>query len=55
MTQVCMVIAGILFGAGIVLLAAAQNITMIILGRLLMGGGVGFANSVRASSMLHAI
>lgn len=52
--QVCLLISGCLFGVGIVLLATAQNIAMVVIGRVLMGGGVGFANSVSKSSLLPA-
>ncbi|KAE9606451.1 hypothetical protein Lal_00013980 [Lupinus albus] len=41
-----MFIAGIFFISGVVLNAAAQNLLMLILGRLLLGCGVGFANQV---------
>ncbi|KAA0061701.1 hypothetical protein IC582_009982 [Cucumis melo] len=39
-----MLIAGIFFILGTVLNAAAQNIEMLIIGRILLGCGVGFAN-----------
>ncbi|CAN0886999.1 Sugar transport protein 13 [Linum grandiflorum] len=39
-----MLIAGLLFIAGVVLNAAAQNLAMLIIGRILLGCGVGFAN-----------
>ena len=44
--QICLLISGLLFGIGIILLATAQDVAMVVLGRVLMGGGVGFANSV---------
>ena len=43
--QLCLLLSGIAFGAGIVLLAAAQDLAMVNIGRILMGAGVGFANS----------
>ncbi|CAN0856690.1 Sugar transport protein 13 [Linum grandiflorum] len=39
-----MLIAGIFFIAGVVLNAAAQDLAMLIIGRILLGCGVGFAN-----------
>ncbi|CAN1280284.1 Sugar transport protein 13 [Linum perenne] len=39
-----MLIAGIFFLAGVVLNAAAQDLAMLIVGRILLGCGVGFAN-----------
>lgn len=41
-----MLIAGLCFCLGVVLNAAAQEIVMLILGRVLLGWGVGFANQV---------
>lgn len=41
-----MLIAGMFFIIGTVLNAAAQNIEMLIIGRILLGCGVGFANQV---------
>ncbi|CAJ1977235.1 unnamed protein product [Sphenostylis stenocarpa] len=39
-----MLIAGFMFIAGVAFNAAAQNLAMLIIGRLLLGCGVGFAN-----------
>lgn len=44
--KMSMLIAGILFLAGTILNAAAVNLAMLIIGRLLLGCGVGFANQV---------
>ena len=43
--QICLFSSGIAFGIGIILLATAQDLAMVIIGRVLMGVGVGFANS----------
>ncbi|EFJ38553.1 hypothetical protein SELMODRAFT_437470 [Selaginella moellendorffii] len=39
-----MLIAGLFFIAGVVFNAAAENLAMLIIGRILLGCGVGFAN-----------
>uniref|UniRef100_A0A0D6R242 Major facilitator superfamily (MFS) profile domain-containing protein n=1 Tax=Araucaria cunninghamii TaxID=56994 RepID=A0A0D6R242_ARACU len=39
-----MLIAGILFIVGVIMNAAAANLVMLIIGRILLGCGVGFAN-----------
>lgn len=44
--RMTMLIAGIFFIVGTVFGAAAQNLAMLIIGRLLLGCGVGFANQV---------
>lgn len=41
-----MLIAGIFFIAGVIFNAAAQDLAMLIIGRILLGCGVGFANQV---------
>ena len=41
-----MLIAGLFFIGGVALNAAAVNLLMLILGRILLGCGVGFANQV---------
>jgi predicted MFS family arabinose efflux permease len=41
-----MLIGGLVFLAGAIINAAAQNIAMLIIGRILLGIGVGFANQV---------
>lgn len=46
-----MLIAGCFFIVGTVFNAAAQNLAMLIVGRLLLGCGVGFANQVPPSSI----
>jgi MFS family permease len=43
-----MLIAGVFFLVGVVFNGAAQNLAMLIVGRILLGCGVGFANQVRA-------
>ncbi|XP_075506778.1 sugar transport protein 13-like [Primulina tabacum] len=42
--RLTMLIAGFFFVAGVVLNAAAQDLAMLIIGRILLGCGVGFAN-----------
>ncbi|KAF8401685.1 hypothetical protein HHK36_012631 [Tetracentron sinense] len=42
--RLTMLIAGILFIIGVILNAAAQDLAMLIIGRILLGCGVGFAN-----------
>ncbi|KAM3356244.1 sugar transport protein 13 [Capsicum galapagoense] len=42
--RLTMLIAGCFFIAGVVLNAAAQDLAMLIIGRILLGCGVGFAN-----------
>lgn len=46
-----MLIAGLSFLVGSILNAAAVNLAMLIIGRLLLGAGVGFANQVRHFSL----
>jgi predicted MFS family arabinose efflux permease len=41
-----MLIAGFFFIGGVIFNAAAQNLAMLIVGRILLGCGVGFANQV---------
>jgi len=41
-----MLISGFIFIAGVAFNAAAQNLAMLIIGRVLLGSGVGFANQV---------
>lgn len=43
-----MITAGVLYMAGVVFVAAAYNLAMLIIGRMLLGGGVGFATQVPA-------
>ncbi|XP_047979604.1 sugar transport protein 13-like [Salvia hispanica] len=42
--KLTMLIAGVFFIVGVVLNAAAQDLAMLIIGRILLGCGVGFAN-----------
>lgn len=44
--RLTMLIAGFFFICGVVLNAAAQDLAMLIVGRILLGCGVGFANQV---------
>lgn len=44
--KLTMLIAGVFFIIGTILNAAAQGLSMLIAGRLLLGCGVGFANQV---------
>lgn len=41
-----MLIGGCVFCAGALLNAFAQNVLMLIIGRILLGIGIGFANQV---------
>ncbi|CAN1807716.1 Sugar transport protein 13 [Linum perenne] len=50
-----MLIAGIFFLAGVVLNAAAQDLAMLIVGRILLGCGVGFANQVFKLYISHLL
>lgn len=44
--RITMLIAGIFFILGTIINAAAQDLAMLIIGRILLGCGVGFANQV---------
>lgn len=44
--RLTMLIAGVFFILGVILNAAAQDLPMLIIGRILLGCGVGFANQV---------
>ena len=44
--RITMLIAGVFFIIGVILNAAAQDLAMLIAGRILLGFGVGFANQV---------
>lgn len=46
--RLTMLIAGVLFIVGVIFNGAAQNLAMLIVGRILLGCGVGFANQVRS-------
>ncbi|RZS24686.1 hypothetical protein BHM03_00057785 [Ensete ventricosum] len=50
--RLTMLIAGIFFIVGVILTGAAQDLPMLIVGRILLGCGVGFANQVRPSPLL---
>lgn len=45
------IVGSLSFLAGAILNASAENIAMLIIGRVLLGGGIGFGNQV--SLMLH--
>lgn len=51
--RLTMLIAGIFFLLGTTFNAAAVNLGMLIIGRILLGCGVGFANQVCISFLLH--
>lgn len=42
------IVGALSFLAGAILNAAAKNIAMLIIGRVLLGGGIGFGNQVSA-------
>ena len=44
--RLTMLIAGVFFIIGVIFNGAAQNLAMLIIGRILLGCGVGFANQV---------
>jgi MFS family permease len=44
--RLTMLIAGFFFIGGVIFNALAQNLAMLIVGRILLGCGVGFANQV---------
>lgn len=44
--RLTMLVAGIFFVFGVAFNASAQNLAMLIVGRILLGCGVGFANQV---------
>lgn len=47
-----MLLAGLFFLVGVVLNAAAKDLAMLIIGRILLGCGVGFANQVHTNGKL---
>ncbi|KNA10135.1 hypothetical protein SOVF_147230 [Spinacia oleracea] len=47
--RLTMLIAGVFFITGVVLNAAAQDLAMLIIGRILLGCGVGFANQLNVT------
>lgn len=44
--RLSMLVGGLLFCSGAIINALAQNVAMLIIGRALLGFGVGFANQV---------
>lgn len=46
-----MLSGGVLFCAGALINGFAQNVAMLIVGRILLGFGIGFANQVRATKI----
>ena len=50
-----MLTGGLVFLAGAIINAAAQNIAMLIIGRILLGTGVGFANQVNIKSLNYLL
>ncbi|XP_058110973.1 sugar transport protein 13-like [Magnolia sinica] len=50
--RLTMLIAGIFFIIGVVLNATTQNLAMLIIGRIFLGCGVGFANQVQLHSIV---
>ena len=48
--KISMLIGGLVFMAEAIINAAALNITMLIIGRILLGIGVGFANQINIKS-----
>nr|GEU56645.1 sugar transport protein 13-like [Tanacetum cinerariifolium] len=51
--RLTMLIAGVFFIIGVVFNAAAKNLSMLIVGRILLGCGVGFANQ-DAATLRHS-
>ncbi|PNX81882.1 sugar transport protein 13-like, partial [Trifolium pratense] len=47
--RITMLIAGFFFIGGVIFNVAAQNLAMLIVGRILLGCGVGFANQRQPS------
>lgn len=47
-----MVVGGCTFLAGAAINGGAENVAMLILGRVLLGFGVGFTNQVRISNLI---
>jgi len=47
-----MLVAGVFFIVGVIFNGAAQNLAMLIVGRILLGCGVGFANQVRDEELI---
>lgn len=45
--KISMLFGGLVFLVGAILNAAAKNVAMLIIGRILLGVGVGFANQVQ--------
>lgn len=53
--QAILLLGGALFFAGAAVNAAAVNVAMLIIGRILLGLGVGFTNQVRHSFFLYIL
>ena len=53
--RLTMLIAGVFFIVGTIFNAAAENLAMLIVGRILLGCGVGFANQVRIMNFTKLI
>jgi MFS family permease len=50
--RLTMLVAGVFFIVGVIFNGAAQNLAMLIVGRILLGCGVGFANQVRDEELI---
>ena len=53
--KISMLTGGLVFLVGAIINAAAQNIAMLIIGRILLGIGVGFANQVNIKSLNYLL
>nr|GMC83806.1 sugar carrier protein C-like [Ipomoea batatas] len=51
--RLSMLFGGVLFCAGALINGFAQNVGMLIIGRILLGLGIGFANQLRSELGLH--
>ena len=52
--KLSMLFGGLLFCAGAIINAFAKNVAMLIIGRILLGFGVGFANQVTLFLLRHS-
>ena len=50
-----MILGGAAFCIGAILCAFAQNLAMLIIGRVMLGAGVGFANQVCSRPLLPQV
>lgn len=50
--KMTMIVASLMFLAGVTLTALSVNLAMLIIGRILLGAGVGFANQVHLLTYL---